>query len=44
MTTAQMIQEVKVLEAKKLIKSTGLDRDKRLKGKIAKKKVNKNIF
>ena len=39
MTTAQMIQEVKVLEAKKLIKSTGLeDRDKRLKGKIAKKK------
>ncbi len=35
----------KVLEAKQLIKSTGLeDRDKRLKGKIAKQKGKKNIF
>ncbi len=38
MTTAEMIREIKVLEAKGLIKSTGVeDRDKRLKEKIAKK-------
>lgn len=39
MTTAQMIKEIKVLEAKKMIKSTGLeDRDTRLRETKGKKK------